>query len=35
MEHGNHLQTQWSHEGEKQDQTDAAFGIAEEDMPAL
>lgn len=26
MEHGNNLQTQWSHEGEKQDQAHAAFG---------
>lgn len=28
MEHGNNLQTQRSHEGDKQDQSDAAFGTA-------
>lgn len=35
MGHGNDLQTQWSHAGEKQEQMDAAFGPAEEDVPAL
>lgn len=35
MEHGSDLQTQWPSEEEEQDQRDAAFGTAEEDVPAL